>query len=213
MQKWFTLFWPMETSFAPQFCYQLYAGLTVNQWYVQSVRIGTTLFQIIVKNLYWFDSILVFGTEFSEYFWTKLTGELIHWLLLVFVMGSQTESLFMYLFANATLIVIYELKLFHLWLASKPKQNIFNINLGKVDLGQFIRSVVVLHQAILHTLLLLLNWNSNPRVYYLHKWFCIPYEQSKYKHFWSKTSWAALHHKQGIKNLSLINIEVFCLCL
>ena len=72
-------------------------------------------------------------------------------------MGSQTESLFMYLFANATLIVIYELKLFHLWLASKPKQNIFNINLGKVDLGQFIRSVVVLHQAILHTLLLLLN--------------------------------------------------------
>ena len=72
-------------------------------------------------------------------------------------MGSQTESLFMYLFANATLIVIYELKLFHLWLASKSKQNIFNINLGKVDLGQFIRSVVVLHQAILHTLLLLLN--------------------------------------------------------
>ena len=123
--------WPIETSFAPQFCYKLYPSLTVNQWNVQHVRIGTTLFQIIAKNLYWFDRILVLQTDFSEYFLTKLTGEPIHWILLVFVMGSLTESLFMYLFANATLIVIYELKLFHLWLASKPKQNIFNIKWGK----------------------------------------------------------------------------------
>ena len=123
--------WPIETSFAPQFCYKLYPSLTVHQWNVQHVRIGTTLFQIIAKNLYWFDRILVLQTDFSEYFLTKLTGKPIHWILLVFVMGSLTESLFMYLFANATLIVIYELKLFHLWLASKPKQNIFNIKWGK----------------------------------------------------------------------------------
>ena len=133
MQKWFILFWPMTNRNI--ICTTVLLQ-TLPQSHSPSMKRPTCQdwHNIISNNceklvLIWQNSGA--SNRFSEYFFTKLTGEPNHWILLVFVMGSLTESLFMYLFANATLIVIYELKLFHLWLASKPKQNIFNIKWGK----------------------------------------------------------------------------------